>query len=203
MKSSSLGRRGNQAGFTLLETLIWISMFSMIMLAIVTTVLFFYRTSNYTLQEAAAIASAQHGMDLMVRTVREATYSSNGAYPIVSMTANDFVFYADIDSDSAIERIHYYISGANLYQGILNPINDPPTYTGAETVSVISENLRNSDLGTITFVYYDASGVAITDYSKIGSVRFVTLTVGVDVDPNRSPTPIYLRSSAAMRNIGN
>ncbi|MDB5238332.1 MAG: hypothetical protein JWM46_602 [Candidatus Kaiserbacteria bacterium] len=188
-------------GFTLLETVVWVGMFTMVMVAIVTTLIFFYRTSNYTIQEASAVASAQHGMDLMVRTMREAAYSSSGAYPIVSIAPDDIVFYADVDSDSAIERVHYYLSGTNVFQGILDPSGDPPVYTGSETASAISDYVRNTSQGTVTFLYYDSGGALISDYSKIGSVRFITVNVGVDVDTNRSPTPIYLRSSAALRNI--
>jgi hypothetical protein len=176
-------------------------MFVVIMSAIMTSILYFYRVSSYTIQEATAVTSAQHGIDAMVRTMREAAYASNGAYPIVSIAANDIVFYSDVDSDSAIERVHYYLSGTNLYQGILNPSGDPPAYSGTESVSVISDYVRNTLQSVKVFSYYDTSGVLITDYTKIGSVRFVSVNVGVDVDTNKTPTPIYLRSSAALRNI--
>lgn len=173
----------------------------MAMVAIVSALLSFYRTSSYAMQEASAVTSAQHGIDTMVRTIREAAYSSNGAYPIVSFAANDMVFYADVDSDSAIERVHYYLQGTNLYAGVVNPAGDPPTYTGTEVATVIAENVRNTSEALNAFTYYDASGIVITDYSNILGLRFVTANIAVDADINKAPDSVIIRSSAAMRNI--
>ncbi len=188
-------------GFSLLEIIVWIGMFTMAMLAITSALLYFYRTSSYAMQEAIAVTSAQHGIDTMVRTIREAAYASNGAYPVVSFGANDIIFYADVDSDSAIERIHYYVQGTNLYEGVINPTGDPPVYTGAEVATVIAENVRNISQALSAFTYYDASGLVITDYANILGLRFVTANIAVDVDTAKPPAAITIRSSAAMRNI--
>lgn len=190
---------------TLLEGLVWIGVFTAVMLAVVTSVQYFYRSSTYALNQAGATVSAERGVAAMVKTIRYATYAGNGAYPVVSLAANDLSFYADVDADSAIEKVHYYISGTNLMKGIVDPSGDPPVYTGAENTTVISENVRNLDasVGTTTFLYYDENGTSVTDYARIGDVRFIAATVLVDVDPLRSPIPLTLRSSAALRNLLN
>jgi hypothetical protein len=163
--------------------------------------LYFYRTSNYTIQQATATASAQHGIDLMIRTIREASYASNGAYPVVSLAANDFKFYADVDSDLGIERVHYYLSGMQLFKGVIEPTGDPSVYTGVEATSTISDYVENLNKATALFTYYDKNGVQITDYSKIADVRFVAANLLIDVDTNKTPIPLNLRSTAAMRNL--
>lgn len=173
----------------------------MAMVAITSSLIYFYRTSSFAVQEASAVISAQHGIDIMVRTVREAAYASNGAYPVVSFAANDIIFYADVDSDSAIERVHYYVQGTNLYEGIVNPAGDPPVYTGAEVATIIARDVRNISQALNAFAYYDASGVQILDYTNILGLRFVTANIAVDVDTNRPPAAVIIRSSAAMRNI--
>ena len=190
-----------QAGISLLETIIWIGMFSMAMVAITSSLIYFYRTSRFAVQEAGAVISAQHGIDIMVRTVREAAYASNGAYPVVSFAANDILFYADIDSDSAIERVHYYVQGTSLYEGIINPIGDPPVYTGVEVATIIAQDVRNISQALSTFTYYDTSGVQILNYANILGLRFVTANIAVDMDINKPPAPVIIRSSAAMRNL--
>ena len=48
---------------TLIEAVVWIAVFISAMLALSTSVLYFYRTSNYTIQQAFATASAQRGID--------------------------------------------------------------------------------------------------------------------------------------------
>ena len=188
-------------GLTLLETLVWIGMFTMIMGAIVSTMVYFYRANSYTLQGAIAITSAQHGVDTMIRTIRQAAYASNGAYPIVSLGANDLVLYANIDTDPAIERVHYYVLGASLYQGVLDPSGDPPVYSGTETVTVLADNVQNLTQGVNAFTYFDANGLQMADLTKISDVRVVTVNLSVDTDTSRLPGPVTIRSSAAMRNI--
>ncbi len=188
-------------GMGLLEAVVWVAVFVSAMLALTSSVLYFYRTSNYAIQQASATASAQRGIDAMIRAARETSYASNGAYPIVSLADNDFRFYAEIDGDSGIEQVHYYLSGTALLKGIIDPTGDPPAYTATESISTTSEDVRNIAQATSLFTYYDKNGTLVTDYAKIGDVRYVSATLLVDVDPNRSPTPLSLRSSAAMRNL--
>jgi hypothetical protein len=190
---------------TLLEGLVWIGVFTAVMLAVVTSVQYFYRSSAYALNQASATVSAERGVTAMIKNIRYATYAGNGAYPVVSLAAHDLSFYADVDADSAIEKVRYYISGTNLMKGVVEPSGDPPVYTGTENTTVISENVRNLDasVGTTTFLYYDENGAGVTDYARIGDVRFIAVTVLVDVDPQRSPIPLTLRSSAALRNLLN
>jgi Tfp pilus assembly protein PilV len=203
MATRTNNRRGlpAQAGVTFIETLVWIVLFTLIMLAITQSVLYFYRTSNYAIQEAGAVSSAQRGIDSMVRIIREAAYSNTGAYPIISMATSSFIFYANTDADSAIEKVHYYISGTNLYIGTIQPTGDPAVYTGAEAAILLSDNVKNISQNINLFTYYDQNGAQISDYTQIAGVRFVTLNLVADIDPNRAPTLITLRSSAAMRNL--
>ena len=186
---------------SLIEAMVWIMVLVSAMVALSSTVLYFYRTSHYALEEASAVASAQHGIDLMIRTMREASYASNGAYPIVSIGPNDVKFYADIDPDSGVEQVRYFLSGTNLMKGIVEPTGDPSIYTSAESDTLVSENLRNAAQGVAVFTYYDKNGAQIINYAKIAEVRFITANISVDVDPFRTPTPISLKSSAALRNL--
>ena len=188
-------------GMTIVESVVWIAMFVAAMLALTTSVLYFYRTSNYAIQQSSAIASAQHGIDLMVRTIREASYASNGAFPVVSFGANDFRFYVEDDGDFGIEQVHYYLSGTTLKKGVIEPTGDPAVYTGGEATSTVSDYVRNIAQATSLFTYYDKNGAQISDYTKIGDVRFVTASLLIDVDTSKTPVPLSLRSSAAMRNL--
>ncbi|MCR4325689.1 MAG: hypothetical protein NUV59_02685 [Patescibacteria group bacterium] len=186
---------------TLIEALVWISIFITAMFALTSSVLYFYRTSDYAIDEAAATASAQQGINRVVRIIREASYASNGAYPVLSIAPDDFVFYADVDTDTQIEKVHLYISGTTLFEGIVDPTGDPPSYTDPETTSSIAEYVHNDDHSVILFTYFDEEGQEVTDFSRIADVRFVTISLVVDVNPLRSPSFLTLRSSAAMRNL--
>lgn len=195
------GMNGGSSGLTMIETLVWIFLFIAAMSAVVLTLVYFYRTNLYSISQASAISSAQRGLEQVVRTIREGAYSSEGAFPIVSIAANDFVFYADIDTDSLIERVHYYISGSNLVRGIIEPTGNPPAYTSAEATSTIAQYVRNVDQGLTTFRYYDELGSEIVNYANWTAVRFVKVALTIDVDPIKLPDGVTFGSSTAIRNL--
>ncbi len=191
----------SEAGITLLEVLVSITIFTLALFSIVSSVQYFYRTNTYAIEQSSAVSSAQRGVESMVKTMREAAYASNGAYPIVSIAANDISFYADVDDDPFIERVRYYVSGTTLYRDVTDPSGDPPTYGVAQTSSVISETVRNIEQNVATFRYYDGNGGLISDYSRIAYVRFIAMSIVVNVDPNRLPNQLTLQSTAALRNL--
>jgi hypothetical protein len=136
-----------------------------------------------------------------VKAIREATHSSAGAYPVITFGPSEFAFYANIDSDPFIERIRYFLQGTSLMREVTDPSGDPPVYGAVQVTSIISETVRNLEQDIDLFAYYDAEGDLITDYSDIGAVRFVTMNIVVNVNPDRLPNQLTLRSSAALRNV--
>ena len=195
--------RSDLRGMTMIEAIVWVAVFTSAMLAISSALLSFYRANAYAIQQAQATISAQHGIDTTVKTIREAAYSSQGAFPIVSIAANDFVFYADTDSDSLIEKVHYFLQGTSFVQGIVDATSDPPVYTSTEATSTLSDYVRNADasVNTQVFHYYDKNGTEITDYTQWAKVRFVTVTLVANVDQNHLPNQQTIGSSAAIRNL--
>jgi len=188
-------------GLTLLETLVWISISTMIMLAIVSSVQYFYRTNNYAVEQAAAITSAQRGIEEMIKTMRESSYSSNGAYPIITLATSSISFFADIDSDPFIEQIRFFLQGNSLMRGVIDPSGDPPVYTNSEVITTVSDNVRNNEQGVVMFRYYDQNGTLMTTLTQVANVRFIEVTVVVNVNPFRLPNQFTLRSTAALRNL--
>ena len=189
------------SGMTLIETVVWVAITTSAMLAIVTSVQYFYRTNNYAVEQAAAISSAQRGIESMVKTMREAAYSSEGAYPVIALATSSISFYADIDEDPFIEKVRYFIQEGSMMRGIVGPSGDPPTYTGTESVSSLSDYVRNTDQEVDAFQYYNASGTPMADLTKVGDMRFVQATIVVNVNPYRLPNQFTLRSTASLRNL--
>lgn len=188
-------------GLTIIETLVWIAIFTATMIAIVMTLLYFYRTNAYAIEQASAVSEASRGLEHTVRAIREGAYSSQGAFPIVSVATNDFVFYANIDDDALIERVHYYLDGTNLMRGVIEATGNPPDYTTQETTSVVTEYVRNGEQSISTFRYFDEIGSEITNYTNWTAVRFVTVTLVVNINVAALPNEFSLQSSAAIRNL--
>ncbi len=188
-------------GMTLIEASVWVAITLSAMLAITTSVQYFYRTNSYTVEQAAAITSAQRGIEGMIKTIREASYASDGAYPIIALATSSISFYADIDDDPFIERLRFFVQGGALYRGLVDPSGDPPVYTNPETISQISEYVRNDAQNVDMFRYYDLNGALMTNLADITELRFVETTVIVNINPNRMPNQFTLRSTAALRNL--
>lgn len=187
---------------TFIEALVWIAVFISAVIALSTVLISFYRANNYALKDANAISSAQHSMDIVVRAIRTASYSNVGAYPVISISANQISFYAPVyKGDPNIQQVRFFVQGNSLMEGIIEPAGDPPTYTGTEALSDMSDYVQDIAVGTSTFLYYDQSGNPITNYSLFQNVRFVTVNLIVDVSTTSLPTQLTLTSSAALRNL--
>lgn len=189
-------------GFTIIETLVVIGVFTLVMLAISSSILYFYKSNTITLEQAFAINSARKGIEFMTRDIREIIYSDEGAYPIISIGANSFYFYSDIDRDNSIERVRYFMDGTDLKKGLTEAAGDPPKYLdGNEVISVISDSARNIEQGISVFKYFDGQGNEIVDYDKVSDVAFVKVNLVVNINANRLPDEFTLRSSATLRNL--
>ncbi|MFZ2707330.1 MAG: type II secretion system protein [Minisyncoccia bacterium] len=188
-------------GMTLIEMLVSITLFVFAMVSVVASVRSFYRTNTYAVEQSSAVTSAQRGVESMVKAFREAAYSSNGAYPIVAIGANEVTFYADIDTDPYVEKVRYFVQGTSLLRELTDPSGDPLVYGASQVTSLVSDTVRNIEQNIVMFRYYDSSGVQIANFTEISKVRFIEMNIVVNVDPNRLPNQLILRSTAALRNL--
>ncbi len=188
-------------GLTLIETIIWVAVFTMAMAAMVQSLLSFYRANTYTLEQAQAVSDARRAIERVVQVMREADYGSDGAYPIVSMSTTSITFYADIDQDPQVERVRYFIASTTLSRGVVEPTGDPVAYTAGETISPVASFIRNIEQGIVAFTYYDAAGAVVNDLARVRDVRFIRMNAVVNVSPARLPNELTLRSSATLRNL--
>lgn len=194
--------RGEQRGFTLIEALVLLSVFVIIVGAIVSSLRYVYRGQRFAFEQADATRSARTGLERTVRDLRETSYADDGAYPIVSLATSSATFYSDYDNDDKIERIRYFLDGTDYKRGIIESAGDPPTYaTSSEVVTTVSDNVRNNAIGTPLFTYYDTQGALMSDLTDIDALAFVVVRIVVNLHPERAPDDFELRSSAALRNI--
>lgn len=188
-------------GMTFIEVLVWISVFLAAMWAIVGSILSFYRANTYTLEQAQAVSEARRSIETVVKVIREANYSSEGAYPVIAMSTSSLSFYADIDSDLFVERVRYFVEGNELKQGVIDPVGDPPVYTAPETITIAAYYIRNISQVVDTFRYYNSAGAQINDMSRVTDLRFVRMDTIVNVSPDKLPNELTLRSSATLRTL--
>lgn len=190
-----------QTGMSILEALIAVAVFAIAMGAVVSSVLFFYRANRSAIEQAFAIDSGRKGVSLMVRDIREAAFADDGSFPVSSFGTSTLTLYSDVDRDSSVERVRYFLEGTNLKKGHLEATGNPLVYDPQnETVSVVSDSVRNGAQGVPVFTYFTQGGSQITDFTAATTVSRVTVNLIININDDTLPGDFTLRSSAALRN---
>ncbi len=205
MKTSFPNKKWRYHGFTLVETLVVLALFTILMLAVMESIASFYRLNAYTIAQAFQIDYARRGTDIMVRDLREMTYADDGTFPLTMMQNYRVGFYSDIDRDNSVEYVEYVLASTTLYKKIFNATGSPPVYstTTPESTTTISAYVQNNNQNVPIFVYYDSAGVPATATTTVTDIRYIRTSLIVNVDPVRDPGEFVLRSSASLRNLKN
>jgi hypothetical protein len=138
-----------------------------------------------------------------MRYLRQASYGSDGNYPIESVATSSITFYANSDVDSPIERIIYSLQNGKLYRTVQNPSGNPLSYDGAAyATSTIASSVVNGT-STPVFRYFDNNGAELFMPVNISKIASIKTTVIIDVNKNRAPVPFTLSGAATLRNLRN
>ncbi len=199
----------NNQGFTLIELIVSVAIFSVLSLGVIALVSSVFTGSN---QQAALLADSDQARKLSFRMsdeLRNATTANTGAYALDTTAAQQLTFYSNIDSDANIERLRYYVQNGKLYRGVLEPSGSPVvTYNPANEVSaIVQNNLGNG--ATPLFYYYNdtydgtqATATPLTQPVNVTAVRFVRLNLMVFNKAGVANTNTYtVTAGAAIRNL--
>ena len=186
-------------GFSLVETFIVIFIFSLTMGAVSGLIVMLYKTHGYTWQQSRAIEEARKGVETMVKEIREARTGEDGSYTIASTTDFQFSFYGDINRDSNIERVRYFVEGTDFKKGVIEPVGIPAVYpAGTEKISVLSHYVRNSPP---VFRYFDENNQELPAPARKRDTKLMQVYLVINVDPNKSPQDFVLSSMVQLRNL--
>jgi prepilin-type N-terminal cleavage/methylation domain-containing protein len=192
------------SGFSLIEFTIAIAVVSMIIVSIWDVYSSTNKTNDFLSKNLNSQGEVRKAFAAMSASIRSASVSSIGAYPIESASSTTFVFYSDINHDGLKERIRYFFSGNTLKQGILIPTGNPLTYnTANEKVAKLINNVLRT--ASSSFAYYggnyDGTGTSLASPVNILSIRLVKITVLVDNDPTKSPSALIFTTQTSIRNL--
>lgn len=181
--------------------IVTLAIVGVVSIALVESILFFYRANSSSLEQALQVETARRGVELFVRDVREATYADTGAYPLAEVGTSTITFYADTDVDTRVERIRYTHTGMNLFRNVTDATGTPATYTGMSVTTTVSSYVRNNDENVPLFRYYNASSTEITSASDIADIVSVVISPIVDIVQKHAPGTFTLTESATIRNL--
>jgi len=100
-------------GFTLIESLVTVVVFTLATTALMGFISLGYKVYGYTKEQSIAIDEARKGIETMVKEIRQAGQGDNGSYAIEKADDKEFVFYSDIDGDGKTERVRYFLGTTN------------------------------------------------------------------------------------------
>ncbi len=194
----------NNQGSTLLEVIIYVTVFGIIIIGISNAVLSVYKTRVFVYEQIQSGAESRRGLSLLVENIREASYGDNGAYPIENISDYSFTFYSDIDNDNKVEKIRYFVEDGVLKRGVTKSSGIPPVYdSNNETVSNVSLYVQNVDQNIPLFTFYDDSGNQIDSNLDLIDIRYVVIHMATDLNPNRQPEQYIFKTTATLRNLTN
>ena len=137
----------------------------------------------------------------MSHELRSAHPSDTGAFPLVEIAAQRLIFYANVDSDAAIERVRYELVGTDLIRGVTQPTGNPIVYDVAgELSSIIARSIRNGT--SPVFSYYTSDYPAVvTAAADISDATYISFSFTIDADTLQEPSPVVVQSQVQLRNL--
>lgn len=193
-------------GFTLVEVLIGVSIFSLLSLAIAWILITSLRSNETIWRQLSTQNNARRVLQEVVDDVRRAEQSDIGSYPIEAASSTGIIFYANIDADQSRERVRIWLQGTTIYRGIIQPSGDPVTYNPAEEqIVTLAEASINTQQGNPLFTYYDTNFTGLedplTDPPTITDIRVVRVQLELEENPGHSPVPFHAESIVHIRNL--
>ncbi|MEK7644145.1 MAG: type II secretion system protein [Patescibacteria group bacterium] len=197
----------NKKGFTLLEMVVVLAIFSLLSLAIAWILINSLRSNTTAWDQLQAENDAGKTLKDIVNEARRAESSDIGAYALSTTTAYELAFYANIDNDSFKELVRFKLVGTDLTKGITKPSGNPLDYLPAtESVTTIARDVVNIGRGDPLFYYYDknynGTQAALTEPINITEVRMVKVRIEIDRNPAKSPIILTAESMTQIRSLG-
>lgn len=204
MKKSDL--KQNQSGFTLLELIMGIFMFSVVIVGIFALSTYYLTDYSFSFEENQSIQIAQNGLTRMIRDIREIRNGDNGSWPIVSAGDNEFIFYCDATNDGRTDRIRYFIDGNSIKKGLIEPTAVPVSYpTANEVITTVVTDLESGS-GPL-FTYYngnwpgDQINNPLITAERILNTRFVSVYFKISISDDFAAEPFELSSGVNIRSM--
>lgn len=188
-------------GFTLIELMVVIAISSIILVALIRFMGVSIPAYRSLFLQTLADETARVQLDRISHTLRSARVSDTGAFPLVEASPQRIIFYANIDSDAAVERVRYELVGTDLIRGITEPSGNPIIYDTAQETSVtVARSIQNGSSPVFTYYksnYPEDTAAAAT----ISEVTYVSFSLIIDADTVNSPPPITVQSQVQLRNL--
>ena len=206
-------RDRHEWGFTLVELLIVMSIAAIVVLATLT--LYLSLLNNAADQQARMVNqdSARLAIYEMSRYLRAACSSESNLTSLSDAIAVaapwECVFYADVDSDQAAERVRFFVDNKTLRGQTAEPdlAAHPPTYpVGYETDgTVILSGVQNGEEPVFTYLAYGAEAASLFELEDTSTADLrrkivaIALRLVVNEEPKTARGQVELVTRVQIR----
>lgn len=197
-------RKTSKQGFTLVETLLVISIFVMISFAFYAFQRDIFSLNERLSRNLTAQDEARRALKFMISEIRVASPSSVGSYALSQVATSSFTFYANIDNDTLKERVRYFVEDSTLKRGVIKPSGSPPIYNleSEEFIELVHDLVNGT---TSVFSYYDegydGTTPALSEPVDATLVRLVKIFFAVSGGAQATTTPLTFTTQVQMRNL--
>lgn len=194
-----------QTGFTLIETVIAIAIFSVLMLAVSALFISLYRQQSASIGMIQRTAAANRLTKMIGGELREANYGVGEGSLWVAAEKNSITFYSDLDNDGKTEKISYTLAAGetDLKKKVVEPGASAPYYNTAGVTTVVCSDVRNR-IEEPVFTYYDDSYVgesgSLTIPVNFTDVRLVGVSLILNSLNVNSSYPLHVETKIDLRN---
>lgn len=195
----------NKKGFTMLEMLLAMGIFLLLIFGIVELLLWGNHGKDVVWEQLSTQNEGRKVAEDFINNLRRASQSSIGAYPLAKADSQEIIFYSNIDTDSWVEQVRFFLQNKILKKGIIKPSGTPLIYNIAnETTVDLVHDVANTS--TPIFYYYDenytgVSGTPMTYPVNISAVRIIGIKLLLDEKPNVTPAPLNVEAKTTIRNL--
>ena len=100
------------------------------------------------------------------------------------------------------EKVRYFLAGTTLQKGVIKPTGSPLIYNSInEKISTFVNNVISTSIFDYYDENYDGTTAPLSFPVNVSDIRLVKITVMVEQDPNRSPTPMVFSTQVSIRNL--
>ena len=197
-----------QSGFTLVETLFTIFIFTILMLGITLMMRDIFSVGRQEFGILTNVDQARRVADTFVKEIRNGAYGANGAYPINQATDNQIIFFSTApNNNGTISKIRYYLSGNTLYKGITNAAGSPLSYNGQPEVITTLSNEMSMGSNPLFYYYdgnYNGNGNSLNQPVNINVIKFVKINLIVLKELTKdSGNTFTVSAGGSIRNLKN
>jgi len=189
-------------GFTLIEILFSISILIIVLTAIT---LFAKNVWEYNMFISSGLEdtdAARTAFKTITAEIRTAGSADTGSYTISQANATTFSIYSDINSNGLKERVRYFLENGSLKKGVIEPTGSPLSYNPSnEIITTIIPHIINASIFNYYDENYDGTTSSLPSPINIPVIRLVKITIIIDKDPNKPPSPITMTTQVLIRNL--